>query len=178
VITRRAFSSSLGATVLAGPLVAQSQPAGKVWRIGVLQFPSREQAWPLYSRLKDGLKELGFVEGLNVVFEERFADGARERLSVLAAELVRLSPDVIFAQSNEVLEAARHATGTIPIVTALVNDPVGRGLIASLARPGGNITGLTFDVDDRYTGSAWSCLGMPSPRRHMWRSFGTRPSRE
>jgi putative ABC transport system substrate-binding protein len=124
------------------PLTADAQQAGKVCRIGVLW--TRGPVPHLDGILPQALRELGYVEGRNIIIERRYAEGRAERLPDLAAELVRLKPDVIVATATAATQAAKNATKTIPIVMVAVLDPVGTGLIASLARPGGNITGLTF----------------------------------
>src|SRR5438132_2851246 len=131
------------ATVLlttASPAVAQQ--AKKVPRIGFLSASSPSVIWARLEAFRQGLRELGYVEGKNIVIEWRSAEGKADRLPALAAELVRLKVDVIVTASSTVTRAAKEATSTIPIVMALDNDPVGNGFVASLARPGGNITGL------------------------------------
>ena len=126
--------------LFAVPLVADAQPAGKVPRIGILRPGSPPD--PLLDAFRQGLRELGYDEGRNVSIEYRWAEGRDERLPDLAADLVRLPVDVIVAGVGAV-EAAKHATSTIPIVMPVSSDPVRAGLVASLARPGGNVTGLT-----------------------------------
>ena len=142
---RRAFLA-LGGGLLAAPLAADGQPAGKVYRIGFLSVGSasdaRIQRW--LGAFRDGLAERGYVVGKNVAIESRWAAGKYERLPALAAELVRLKPDVIVTHAVPSIRAAKDATSTIPIVMALVVDPVATGLVASLARPGGNVTGLSI----------------------------------
>ena len=125
------------------PLAVEAQPAEKIYRIGTLSSvtPSMEAA--RYEALRQGLRELGYVEGQNIVIESRYAEERRERLPGLAAELVRLKVDLILTGGDQSIRAARQATQTIPIVVALAGDLVGPGYVASLARPGGNITGLT-----------------------------------
>ena len=120
------------------PVASDAQPP-RVARIGYL-VPIRG---PFFEAFREGLRSLGYVEGQNIVIELRSAEGSPERLPALASELVRLKVDVIVASSPPAPQAAKNATGTIPIVFAVVGDPVGEGLVASLARPGGNITGLT-----------------------------------
>ena len=125
--------------LLAAPFAAEAQPAVKVPRIGFLanvRSPGTEA-------FQKGLRELGYVEGQNIIVEWRLAEGRFERLPEFAAELVRLKVDVIYAPADPYVEVARKATTTIPIVFAVVADPVGRGFVQSLARPGGNITGLS-----------------------------------
>ncbi len=131
--------------VLAAPLAIEAQPAAKVFRIGYLgNLPPTA---PEFSRIWDGflqeLRELGYVEGRNIVIEGRWSEGRYERLPTLAAELVRLKVDVIVAIGVPAPHAAKDATSTIPIVFTSHGDPVGSGLVASLARPGGNVTGLS-----------------------------------
>lgn len=126
------------------PLFAEATQTGKVWRIGYLAvapIPDFEDAF------KQGLRERGYVEGQNLTIVYRFADGVLDRLPGLAAELVGLGVDVIVALSTEGIRAAHQATRTIPIVMPFSIDPVGAGLISSLARPGGNVTGLSWPLD-------------------------------
>jgi putative tryptophan/tyrosine transport system substrate-binding protein len=129
---------------LAAPLAAGAQPGGKVWRIGYLSLVAGDlpQYRPWVAALRAGLRELGYVEGQNVAIEERYAAGRVERLPALAAELVRLKVDIIVAAPAGSARAAMKATHTIPIVFVGEPDPVGTGLVASLAHPGGNATGL------------------------------------
>ena len=130
--------------LLAVPLAAVAQPAGKVARVGMLltRAPEHPQQRPLVDPLKQGLHERGHVEGRNIAFEYRW--GSLEQFPDLAVELVRLKVDLIVVGSTTAALAAKQATKTIPIVAAVMADPVKDGLVASLARPGGNVTGLTF----------------------------------
>ncbi len=148
--TRRRFLIALGAGVLVAPRRALAQQQPKVARIGFLYFASRQSAVDngRYNAFVQGMRELGYVEGTNLVIEARFADGKPERLPALAAELVRLKVDVIVTQGTTPLRALHHATTTIPIVSPLTADPVGDGFAASLARPGGNVTGLSTSAGD------------------------------
>ena len=129
---------------------AQQPPAGKVPRIGYLNPGSASD--PLRQRRLDafrqGLRELGYVEGQNIAVEHRWAEGKYERYPTLAAELVRSKVDVIVAQSGEATKAVQAATRTIPIVMSMVMDPVGSGIVPSLARPGANVTGTSFMAPD------------------------------
>jgi putative tryptophan/tyrosine transport system substrate-binding protein len=134
-----------------------------VWRIGCLWGGSREPLAPVVEALKSGLRDLGYVEGRNLVFEHRFADGRPERMPDLAAEMVRIQPDAIVAGYPQIV-AVKQATTTIPIVMVHVPDPVGRGLIASLPRPGGNITGLSNTVTTEHWGKRLELLREVSPR--------------
>ena len=128
--------------LLTGSLVQAQQPA-KVPRIGYLvaNFPSTNPARS--EAFRQGLRELGYVEEKNIVIEYRYAEGNLDRLSELAAEMMRLKVDVIVSAGPPITRAAKQATVTIPIVMAFDNDPVGNGFVASLARPSGNITGLS-----------------------------------
>jgi putative tryptophan/tyrosine transport system substrate-binding protein len=139
---RRRFLLISLAGALAAPLAAVAQPAGRIYRIGWLGFGSPNMA--VSEPFRRGLRDLGYVEGQNVVIEWRFPDARPERLSDLAAELVRLKVDVIVTPVTSTTQAAMQATRTIPIVMLAVPDPVGSGLVSSLARPGGNVTGLSF----------------------------------
>jgi putative tryptophan/tyrosine transport system substrate-binding protein len=145
VVTRRAFLASVTSGLLAAPLAAGAQQAGKVYRIGVIVTAAPNETEHLIKALDEGLRELGYVEGRNIVLQGRFAEGKQERLPALAEELVRLNVDVIVTGSNPVVAAIKKTTATIPIVMAVSRDPVGAGFVASLARPGGNISGLSND---------------------------------
>ena len=144
--TRRKVLNALGASVLTAPLASFAQapgaPAGKIWRIGYLALTGRAASVLTSTALVRRLRELGYVEGSNLLIEARFADGEAARLPALAAELVQLKVDLIVAVANQATAAAKAATSTIPIVMPNTNDPVGNGYINSLSRPGGNITGL------------------------------------
>ena len=145
---RRRFLQAVSAGLLATPLAAEAQPAGKVYRIGFLALTPGEDA-TLMKALVDRLRELGYREGQNMIFDYRSADGKPERLSQLAAELVQARPDVLVAGFGTLAaKAAKAATSTIPIVFTTVGDPVGAGLVASLGQPGGNVTGLTDQAGD------------------------------
>jgi putative ABC transport system substrate-binding protein len=145
VMDRRACISAATLGLLATPLAGLAQQAGKVHRIGFLAAGSSSdpRIQRFFAAFRSGLGELGYVEGRNITIESRWAAGKYERLPGLAAELVRLKTDVIVTAAVPAIRAAKQATGTIPIVMAVVVDPVATGLVASLARPGGNITGLS-----------------------------------
>ena len=143
---RRTFLTLLSLGAPSAPHDAAAQSVGKVPRIGYLSSNSPAGAAHLIEALRQGLRELGWVEGRNIVIEYRFAEGRIDRLPELAAELVRLNVDLILAVPTVSTVAARKATGSIPIVMVSVGDPVGLGLVASLAHPGGNVTGLAFSV--------------------------------
>jgi putative ABC transport system substrate-binding protein len=145
--TRRKVLTVLGASTLAMPFHAFAQQApAKIRRIGVLLFNS-PQIDPI-GPLLQGLQALGYVDGKNVAIDYRFAEGKPERLPGLAAELVLLKPDVIFAYGGDVAPHAKKATTSIPIVAMVSNDPVQSGLVASMGRPGGNVTGITQIYDE------------------------------
>jgi len=139
---RREAIALIGCGTILWPLGAKAQPAGKMYRIGYLFLgapppdPQRPQPWPT-------LRELGYVEGRNLAVERRFASGRRIRLPPFASELVAWKPDVILAQGGQAADVASRATQDIPTVIMGAGDPVGTGLVKSLARPGGNITGLS-----------------------------------
>jgi ABC-type uncharacterized transport system substrate-binding protein len=138
---RRAFLAG-SASLLAAPLVIEAQQTAKVYRIGVLELVGVASNAANLSAFRQGLAELGCVEGQNFVIEYRSADGRPERFSDLATELVRLKVDVIVTRGTPATLAAKQATQTIPIVMTSSGDPVLEGIVASLARPGGNLTGL------------------------------------
>ena len=152
----RVLTLALG--ILVVPLAADAQPPGKVYRVGYLQTSAREQQLHLIKAFEEGLRDLGYGVGQNVVIEYRFAEGRPERLPELAADLVRLKVDVIVTGVNSNTVAAKQATSTIPIVMTVGNDPVGTGLVRSLPRPGGNITGLTADPGDEILGKRLDLL--------------------
>src|SRR5712691_11943442 len=134
---------------LVAPLCSNAQQLGKVYRIGLLGLGlSPSEAQLQQSPLLQGLHELGWHEGQNLVIERRYAEGKLDRLPDLAAELVGLKVDLIIAIGSIVLRVAQHATSTIPIVMAAIGDPVRAGFVASLARPGGNITGVSDLISD------------------------------
>jgi putative ABC transport system substrate-binding protein len=133
---------TLTLSLLTAPLASTAQQQGNVPRIGILT-PASEASTPLWEAFRQGLRDLGYVEGKTIVLEYRFAAGKNERLPELAAELVRLKVDIIVADGGVATREVKAATETIPIVMASVGDPVRRGLVASLAQPGGNVTGLS-----------------------------------
>jgi putative ABC transport system substrate-binding protein len=139
---RRAFIAVLSGGLLAAPLAAEAQQAAKVPRIGYLALNPAANPH-LHEAFRQGLRDLGYVEGRNVVIENRDAEGKPERLPALAAELVLLKVDVIVANPTVAALAAKQATSTLPIVFTVAADPVTSGLVTSLARPGGNVTGLS-----------------------------------
>ena len=155
--------------------IADAQQPKKVPRIGVLlaTFASTEKSWT--EAFRQGLRELGYVEGKNIVIEYRYAEGKFDRLPDLGAELARLKVEVIVAGGPTSTRAAKEVTTTIPIVMAQVNDPVGNGFVASLARPGGNITGLAT-LSPEISGKQVELLKETVPRLSRLAVFGTSTS--
>ena len=137
------FIVTLTLSILVMPLTAEAQPSAKVPRIGILVIGTASTHGRFIEALRQGLRDLGYVEGQNIVIEYRWGEGKVERLPPLAAELVRLKVDLIVASGTQAIQATKQATDTIPIVMGASSDPVGTGLVASLSRPGGNITGLS-----------------------------------
>jgi putative tryptophan/tyrosine transport system substrate-binding protein len=147
---RRELIVALGAGALVAPLGSFAQQQGKVWRIGYLSTAGR-QAWidaGRYDALLQGMRELGYVEGKNFVLEARYADGDAERLDGLAAELAQLKVDVILTFGAAASQAVQRNTATIPIVVVVTQDPVRDGFAISLARPGGNLTGMSVGTSE------------------------------
>src|SRR6266702_5514343 len=144
---RRAFIKVIVGTAVAWPLAVRAQQPARVPRIGFLRFCPASAYAGRIEALRAGLRQLGYVEGKNIVIEFRRAETV-DQLPELAAELVRMNVDVIFALSSTEVEATRQATKTIPIVFAAHADPVGIGHVASLARPGGKITGLSMLLNE------------------------------
>ncbi len=142
--TRRKFLEVLAVGLAAAPVAAVAQPSGKMHRIGWLSPASAANGLPNLDALRDGLRELGYAEGRNVTIEPRWADGEIPRLPKLAAELVALRVDVICTAGSQATGAAKQATPTVPVVFANVAFPDQSGLVASYARPGGNVTGVAF----------------------------------
>jgi putative tryptophan/tyrosine transport system substrate-binding protein len=163
MMDRRRFllTSVIGA--VSAPIGAAGQPLDKVRRIGHLGGASSAAIAPWLETLRRALAELGWRVGQNIIIENRSVEGRFERLPAAAAELVRLPVDLIIAGTTPAAEAARQATTTIPIVTTVVSDPVGSGLIASLARPGGNVTGLTLLVGPEIVGKYLELLKAAVP---------------
>ena len=147
--TRRKMVMALGAGALTVPLASFAQRA-KVWRVGFLSSSVRPASLDSsnIAAFANGMRDLGYVEGKNLTTEWRFAEGRFERLPGLAAELVELKVDVIVTVGPQATSAAQKASATIPIVMVVSNDPVRSGLVASLAHPGGNITGVSNSSDD------------------------------
>jgi putative ABC transport system substrate-binding protein len=155
---RRRFLTTSVAGVLATTAGVHAQPTARVYRVGfLLTLPPGENVH-LVNALEQGLRELGYLEGRNLVVERRSAEGSLERLPALAAELVRLNVDVIVTGSNPVIATVQRATTTIPVVMAVSRDPVGAGFVASLARPGANITGFANEATPEIIGKNLALL--------------------
>jgi putative ABC transport system substrate-binding protein len=145
---RRAFLGTVAGGLFAAPLAAEAQPTVKVHRIGFLGNSTPDLEANLVGPFREGLRELGYVEGRNIVIEYRWAEGQYERFPVLIAELLARKVDVIVTAGTPATQAVKKATTSIPLVMVAVGDPVATGIVASLRRPGGNITGLTSISED------------------------------
>ena len=148
LLDRRAFLATLGGGLLVAPLAAEAQPAGKVYRVGFLGNSTPALEANLVGPFREGLRELGYVEGRNIVIEYRWAEGQYERFPVLIAGLLARKVDVIVTAGTPATQAVKKATTSVPLVMVAVGDPVATGIVASLRRPGGNITGLTSISED------------------------------
>lgn len=160
---RRKLLVALGAGAFAAPPGSFAQQQGKVWRVGFLTAFSSSVDAPLFDSFRQGMRELGYEEGRNIAYETRWAEGRHERLAGLAAELVGLKPDVMLVANTPSVLAAKKATRTIPIVMVNVGDPVGTGLVDSLARLGGNVTGFT-NITGELAGKRLELLKEAVPR--------------
>lgn len=151
MIARRNIVLALGVGALAPLTSFAQQPPNRIYRLGVLEntsVPNASNPNPFRQLFLAEMRKYGYVEGQNFIFERRYAEGKLERLPQLAAELVRSEVDLIMVNGTTTAAAAKNATGTIPIVMVLVSDPVAAGLVSSLARPGGNITGTMLNTGD------------------------------
>ena len=163
MIDRRTFIGGVVGGIFAAPLAAEEQQAGKVYRIGYLSTPTRESVARGVDAFLRKLRELGWIDGKNLIIEYRWAEGNVERLPELAADLVRRKVDVIVAPAGSAALAAKSATSSIPIVMIVPSDPVETGLVASLSRPGGNITGTTFTAGPEIFGKQLQILNEAIP---------------
>jgi putative ABC transport system substrate-binding protein len=159
-MNRRTFLCGLALGTLAAPLVAEAQQAGKVPRIGVLSSAPNNLQWDGF---RQGLRERGYTENRTILIDWRWTEGKAERASELAADLVRLKPDVIVTSAPQPTAAVKAATAAIPIVFIGVADPVKAGIVTTLARPGGNITGLATLVPEGFAGKMIELLGEAVP---------------
>jgi len=145
-VTRRQVLVLLAAAASSAPRLSFAQSPPRIWRIGFLT--PRSSPDPFFEAFRHGMRELGYVDGTNLTIETRFADGAYDRLPALAAELVRMNPEIIATYGTAAAEALEQSTSSIPIVVAAAVDLVGARIVASLARPGGNVTGLSVIAVD------------------------------
>jgi len=159
-IPRRAFMAAVAGGLLTAPFAAEAQRPDRIRRLGIVLFSQQDLA--VIGPCLEELKALGYVDGKNIAIEYRDAEGQYGRLPGLAAELVRLGPDVIFSFGGEQAPIVKRATASIPIVVVVSNDPVASGLVASLARPGGNVTGVTY-VHDALAGKSIELLKHAAP---------------
>jgi putative ABC transport system substrate-binding protein len=144
-IGRRRFMTTLGGAAAAWPLGARGQERGRIPKVGVLWHAgSAEEEGALFSALVEGFRALGYIDGKNIILEHRFPNEMPEKFRSMAAELVSLNVDVLVSSGNNAAPYAKNATATIPLVLMFISDPVGTKLVESLARPGGNATGLSF----------------------------------
>jgi len=164
---RDSLLALLAGSALTTVPAARAQSAGRVYRIGFLSAPTRESVEQVHVAFLEALRQLGWVEGKNLVIEYRWADGRVDRLPALAAELVRLEVDLIVAPGTSAALAAKNATRSIPIVMMFSNDPVALGLVVSLRHPGGNVTGTTFTAGSEIFGKQLQILKemVPSAKR-------------
>jgi putative ABC transport system substrate-binding protein len=144
MMERRVFVTAAGLSLLGVPIRAVAQPASRIPRVGYLFSFTPSAGQELWDACRQGLRELGYVDGRNIVLEPRWADGHHERLPALAADLVRLKVDIMVTAATPASQAARTASRSIPIVFVAVAEPIKAGLVASLARPGGNVTGVSL----------------------------------
>ena len=181
-MNRRAFITLLGAATTAWPLATRAQQVAKIPRVGVIDSTANSDPF------RQGLRDLGYIEGRNIAIEYRSAEGRPERLVAAATELTRLPVDIIVAFGSPATEAAKQATTTIPIVMAGIGDPVRAGFVASLAHPGGNITGNTILAELAAKRSfsnwrfrrcrVWPFSGIPAiPRMPLTSTSGKLPHR-
>jgi len=173
--TNARLSNLVAVMMLVVTVSAEAQQPGNVYRMGLFLAvpPSVVSAW--VDAFRKRLRELGYVEGKNIVIETRSAEGRLEQLPILAAEFVSLKVDVIVTGGAQATRASKAATSTIPIVMAQDTDPVGNGFVASLARPGGNITGLSH-MNPELAGKRRSCSRKLFPSSRAWPFSGLRPS--
>ena len=178
---RRAFMAGTGALVLAAPLVADAQPGGKVYRVGLVfttapvsEMVGPNPVHPLVRSFLDELRARGYVQGRNLVFEPRSAEGKFERFREILEELVNLKVDVVVVNGNDMTRRAKEVTSAVPIVMVFVNDPVADGLVASLARPGGNVTGVTGTAGPELEGKRMELLKEALPKIRRVAFLGTK----
>ncbi len=176
---------TLAFSLLAAPLAAEAQQAGKVYRVGLVfttapvsEMIGPDPVHPLVRSFLDGLRALGYVQGRNLVLEPRSAEGKFERFREILEGLVSLKVDVLVVAGNPMTKRAKEVTSIVPIVMTFVNDPVTDGLVASLARPGGNVTGLTANVGPEIDGKRVELLKETLPKIRRVAFLGTKPDWE
>src|SRR5438309_3136110 len=177
---RRAFLTALTGGLLAAPIAAEAQSEGKIYRIGVLSpFSASFGPGPSFEAFRRTLRDLGYVEGRNIALEYRWADERYDRLPDLAADLVRRCVDAIVSTwSTPAALATKKATSTVPIVFAGVGDAVGVGVVESLTRPGGNVTGSTFVTEERQDPEGRQAGGSSGRAGHQVRARHQSPDRQ
>ena len=161
---RRAFLGTLAGALLAAPLAAEAQSAGKAPRIGFVEAGSRSANQHFLDAFRQGLRDLRYIEGQTIFIEDRWADGRPDRFPELIADLIRLKVDVLVVASTPGADAAKKITSSVPVVFWGVADPAGTGVVASLGHPGGNITGVALGTEDGLAGK-WAELlkeGVPN----------------
>jgi putative ABC transport system substrate-binding protein len=164
MMNRRRFLQTVSVSLLAAPLVGEAQSVTRSVRIGFVEAGSASTNQHFLAAFRQGLRELGYVEGQNIAIEDRWADGRSDRFSAILAELLRLKVDVIVQASTAGALAAKQATATVPIVFWGVVDPVGIGLVGSLGRPGGNLTGLALGTEEGLAGKWLELLKEAAPK--------------
>jgi ABC transporter substrate binding protein len=161
-MNRRAFLTAMSGSLLAAPLAAEAQPAGKVYRVGTLHSASREDAVPRIAALERGLADLGYVAGRNILFVHRYAHPQLAGVAELAAELVRAGVNVVVTATNPTTAAMMKATSTVPIVMAIGVEPVSAGFVAGMTRPGGGGVPIAVEKEKRRIFSvSWSSPTVP-----------------
>jgi putative ABC transport system substrate-binding protein len=168
-LKRRELIKLVGGAVVAWPVAAAAQAPGRLWKIGVLA----NESWPPLEGLRHGLRDLGYVEGKTHLFVYRFAQGQASRFPTLATELVNLPVDLIVSWGTPASLAAHRATSTIPVVMS-AGDPVGAGIVSGLARPGGNVTGMSVQMAEQ-EGKRLELIGKLVPSLPASRCFPIRP---
>ena len=164
VMDRRRFIRTCAGSLVVARSRADAQPARKPYRVAYFTYATAQQSAPLFRELSEGLRELGYVEGRDIIIEHRYGDGTLNHLPDLATDVVRSGVDVIVTGTNPIAAAAKRATKTIPIVMVGAFDPVGSGLVTNLARPGENVTGLCVDASAELFGKNLGLLAEIVPR--------------
>jgi ABC-type uncharacterized transport system substrate-binding protein len=164
MMNRRVFIARLAATVASAPVAARAQKPAKIPRVGFIEAGTASVNGHFLEAFRQGLRELGYVEGQSIAIKDRWAEGHSERFPEIVADLIGLPADVIVAASTAGALAAKEATASVPIVFVGVSDPVGVGLVASLARPGGNLTGLSRGTEEGLSGKAVQLLKEAVPK--------------